>query len=58
MKAWPEDKKNKLISDAISFVKEGGAIAMEYFRKDFTIESVTKTDAIIYPLITSKKRLF
>ena len=26
--------------------------------KDFTIESVTKTDAIIYPLITSKKRLF
>ena len=26
--------------------------------KDFTIDSVTKTDAIIYPLITSKKRLF
>ncbi len=39
MKVWPEDKKNKLISDAISFVKEGGAIAMEYFRKDFTIQN-------------------
>ena len=39
MKVWPEDKKNKLIKDAISFAKEGGAIAMEYFRKDFTIEN-------------------
>ncbi len=39
MKVWPEDKKNKLISDAISFAKEGGAIAMEYFRKDFNIEN-------------------
>ncbi len=39
MEDWSKEKKNKLINDAIAFVKEGGAIATKYFRKDFTIEN-------------------
>ena len=48
MEVWSREEKNKLISDAISFVKEGGAIAMKYFRKDLTIENkdVTKFDPV------------
>ncbi len=39
MEAWSIEEKNKLICDAISFVREGGAIAMKYFRKELTIEN-------------------
>ena len=48
MELWSREEKNKLIIDAISFVKEGGAIAMKYFRKDLTIENkdVTKFDPV------------
>ena len=55
MKVWPEDKKNKLISDAISFSKEGGAIAMKYFRKDFTIEN--KDDAKFDPVTEADRNI-
>ncbi len=39
MKNWTEEKKNKVINDAISFAKEGGEIAKKYFRQDLTIEN-------------------
>ena len=48
MELWSREEKNKLLIDAISFVKEGGAIAMKYFRKNLTIENkdVTKFDPV------------
>ena len=55
MKVWPEEKKNKLISDAISFAKEGGQIAMEYFRKDFNIEN--KDDAKFDPVTEADRNI-